>query len=116
MAIPTFAPVKSPILGADLGSTARVIEPSFGDGYSQVTIDGLNALSKKASLRWAGLTEAQKNVIEGQFITFSGTTFIYQLPSDASPLKWRCKDWTVNDTDGVLFQMTATFQQVFDLS
>lgn len=115
MTIPTFIPARRPIIGESVAVTARTISPSFGDGYSQTTIDGLNALSRKATLRWQGLSIAQKDNIQDQFEVFSGTSFAYQLPIENVVRIWRCISWTVNDTDGVVFTIDATFDQAFDI-
>lgn len=115
MAIPTFDPVKRPLIGEALTTTARTLSAQFGDGYSQVTIDGLNALGRKAVLRWNGLSMAQKDIITEQLEILSGTSFAYQLPIEDVVRIWRCGEWTVNDNDAVKLGIDATFTQVFDL-
>lgn len=116
MAIPTFTPAKTPIIGTSTDNAYRVLEAGFGDGYSQVTIDGLNATAKNPTIQWAGLTLSQAQSIQAQFDTFAGTTFAYQVPGDTQARFYRCKGTKWDDSDGVTIAISAPLMQAYDLS
>ncbi len=116
MTIPTFTPGKSPVIGNQVDTNYRTLDANFGDGYSQATIDGLNAAIDSYTISWSALTLAQKNTIKSQLDGYNGTSFQYQMPWDSSPKVYRCKKVTVSDANGISFTLSATFTQAFDLT
>lgn len=117
MSAPTFTPIKTPIVGKQVTTTYRTLDAGFGDGYSQVTVDGLNAqVAGVNNLTWNALSLADCTSITNQLDTFAGTTFSYQIPGDSVARLWRCKTRTVDDTDATSLILTATLAQAFDLS
>lgn len=116
MTLPTFVPGKNPIIGGQRDVNYRTLEANMGDGYSQVTVDGLNAAKASHNLEWNDLTITQMQTIMNQFDAYSGTSFLWQHPWDSVPKVWRCKKPQLNDGDGVRFAIVATFEQAFDLS
>jgi phage-related protein len=117
MTIPTFAPYKDPIIGTKQQVQFRVLDAGFGDGYSQVTPDGLNTkMIGVQGVQWVGMTLSQAHSISTQLDSFNGTTFAYQLPGTSAPIYWRCKSYSLDDSDGFYLSISADLQQVFDLS
>jgi phage-related protein len=117
MTIPTFTPFKNPIIGKKSGIKFRVLNAGFGDGYSQVTPDGLNTKTiATQSVIWNSLTVSQRQSITNQFDTFNGTTFAYQMPGFTETLFWRVASYDVDDSDGFYEAISADFMRVFDLS
>src|SRR5579859_3434776 len=114
MAIIAFTPAKSPTLGKTAETSYRTLDAGFGDGYSQTTIDGLNATMDTVTLVWKGLLLADQQSIKAQFDSFAGMTFSYKVPGDTVIKLWRCKKVTTDDSDGTLMSMTAQLQQAFD--
>lgn len=69
----------------------KLKKADFGDGYSQVTRDGLNHIRRVVSLRWDVLTEAQADTIENWILGKGGDTpFLYALRGDAAR-QWTCE-------------------------
>lgn len=116
MTIPAFTPVKVPTLGTSQDTTYRTLEAGFGDGYSQVAIDGLNATQHAPSIIWQALTLTDFASIQAQFDTFAGTTFSYQVPGDTQVRNWRVKKTSKDDSQGVYITLSATLTEAFDLS
>lgn len=115
----TFVPPKAPRVGdgASKQVEARIRRAQFGDGYSQRSGDGLNALAATVPLRWGALSVAQADVIEAFFEARRGyEAFLYTLPASLlGERKWIVTSWSrTADLDDV-HSITATFEQVFDL-
>lgn len=110
MTYPIFTPTVDPQTVNDSISIQKE-ENSFGDGYSQTVILGLNAVRSEMSLSWPVLTEAQRTSIVSFFRENAGKTFLWAVPGE-SQRKWKCEKWEQNrDRAGI--SLTATFKEVF---
>lgn len=108
-----FNPPIRPSAGTQVRVAPKIRAASFGDGYEQRVPDGLNHIRRKVSLRWDGLTEAQKNAIENFFVERGGyKKFTYRLFGESVDRQWKCEDWTISPE--VPFKMTASFVEVFE--
>lgn len=117
MASPTFAPSAPPQLGSSRELDERVLSADFGDGYEQVTTDGLNAFRRARSLSWNGVTQEQKEEIEAFYLSVGRSKAWWYTPAGAStPLKWRFTDkLSFVDLDGgPLYSGSVPIRQVFD--
>lgn len=94
MPLLTFAPEIAPSPGTTTRTQAKLHKAEFGDGYSQAVPAGLNHLRREITLKWDGLTEAQKTYID-EFMRDHGgyKTFYYQPTGYAAPVKWTCEEW-----------------------
>lgn len=116
MSIPTFSPPRGPDFPAQRKRAARVLSLSFGDGYAQVSGDGLNAVADSITLSWSFLSRAEADAIDAFFADRAGReAFWWQSPYEARPQKWRCTEWSRSRVSGAYDSMTATFTEVFDL-
>lgn len=112
MALTVFDPSIRPSPGTSVAPQVKILAADFGDGYSQPTPDGINHIKKKLSLSWTGLSESQKDEIDGFLTDRKGTEpFWYQPVGHSEALKWICSEWEVS-IDGV-WRITATFIQTF---
>jgi phage-related protein len=114
----TFTPAVAPSIGGSVDVNARTNEAPFGDGYVQAQPDGLNSIGQAWSLRWNNtLTKAQLGTILTFFTTKAGATpFLYTLPYEDTPRKWRCKKWTpMMDVAPLYYGLTAEFTEDFGL-
>jgi phage-related protein len=90
MALATFNPPVPPSPGTDTAPEFKLRKAPFGDGYSQITRDGLNHIRRVVSLRWDTLTEAQAETIESWILGKGGDTpFLYALRGDTAR-QWTC--------------------------
>ena len=101
--------------GASKKAEPRVRQVQFGSGYSQRARFGLNSDAKVWSLCWENRSVARANAIE-DFLAEGGgfESFSWTPPDDTSSYKWICRQWTKTMPFCNLFNITATFEQVFE--
>ncbi|UNH25097.1 phage tail protein [Moellerella wisconsensis] len=91
----------------------RVRKAQFGDGYTQVSGDGLNNRSQNWSLSFEG-TEAEMKPIKDFFDEHEGwKSFIWKPPLEENGL-WRCEEYKVIAQAAARFSINATFVQAFN--
>lgn len=110
----TFPDIKVDY-GATKNANPRVRTIQFGSGYSQRTTFGLNQDPKVWSLSWENRTATDTNTIEDFLEARKGVeSFSWTPPDDTNSYKWICKEWTKTMPYPNLFNITATFEQVFE--
>jgi phage-related protein len=112
-ALNNFVPPVDPSPGTKTKPVLKLKAADFGDGYTQVTRDGLNWIRQVATLQWDLLLPAQAGVIEQFFIGQGGDTPFYYALRDDVIRKWTCKDWE-RDRNNV-GKISATFREDFSL-
>lgn len=116
MTLATFNPPVAPFTGSKNKPEIKLKKADFGDGYSQITRDGLNHIRQVYSLTWDKLTRADAEAIEAFLVEQGGDTpFYYQLTSSSPTLKWTCEEWEVEYLSAGLAGITATLRQSFVL-
>jgi len=110
--------VPGPTYKGSSGETsARVLKSGFGDGYEQRAGDGINNVVTSWSLVWENLTWDEASTIWG-FLNLRGgwQAFYWTNPGGSQPVLWVCEKWSAPTpvAPGV-FNMSASFMQVFDL-
>ena len=103
--------------GVTIEDTASILKSDFGDGYSQSAENGLNSVRQTASVVWPFVTKAQKNTMLVFFRERKGVkNFKWTPPSEAESI-WKCEKWgpAIPVAPGY-YSMSATFNQVFDLT
>lgn len=111
MALNTFSPPRQPT-SQGVQRQIRVLSNPFGDGYEQVSPDGLNPEYRTLSLRWENLRPAQATAISNFFSTQKSQPFLWQSPYDSATTKWRCTQWT-EDQRTTVVNISAEFKEVF---
>lgn len=115
MSLQTFPASPGPSK-ADPDTTVRVNEAQFGDGYTQTTGDGLNAISDTYSVAWGLLTKAELDAFVDFLKAHGGTlAFLWTPPRDSAARQWKCKGWRTQNLNGGWFALSATFKESFDL-
>lgn len=112
--IPVFNPPFPPLEPLEDQTQSRQITAQFGDGYSQVTGDGLNIEQSNVQLTFAPLSVSQYQVIDSFLNTNSGGTFYYALPTDGVTRIWSCSQWTGTRVD-THYSLQMTIVQMFPL-
>ncbi len=110
-----FVPPMAPDAGATVEEAASVVTVKFGDGYSQRTPKGINWIGASPTLNWSLLTNPQKDAILTFFRSKGGhIAFWYGLPGDGIR-KYVCSKWSWREKAQTIWEISATFEQVFDL-
>ncbi len=115
MAYDLFVPPIAPAPPSTQPVRPRVNEAVFGDGYSQRSGDGLNAVSRSFLAQWPLLTVAQLVEIEFFLETHISTPFRWTAPLQAVERRWIAIEWTPGYAGADIVSLSATFKQVFDL-
>jgi phage-related protein len=110
---PSIAPVHS--------APKRTSEPegvfSLGDGYGRSARFGLNSVQPEWQLTWeVSALNANRIDVFLQEQSNTGASFDWQPPDRATVVRWRCDEWTVEQTEHNWFRISATFRQVFELA
>ena len=109
-------PSIDPDFGATKSSSPRVRNVQFGDGFSQRLRYGLNQDAKQWDLTWQNISEADSDTIEAFLEARGGAEhFDWSPPDETETYKWICQQWSKRMTSAGLNELTATFQQVFEV-
>ena len=100
---------------AQLTTNTRVLVQSFGDGYSQRAGDGINTTPDSWSVEFRG-SSTNVGAIKTTLETKAGHTYFTWTPPGGSEQKWICKQWTYSLLGRSTYSLTATFEEVFDLT
>ena len=104
-----------PDYGASQKAAPRVRQVQFGSGYSQRAQFGINQDPKVWTLQWENRTATEANDIEDFFELRRGVeSFSWSPPDESTTYKWICKEWTKTMPYSNLFNISATFEQVFE--
>lgn len=112
----TFSPPAEPEVGAGAEITFRARVAQFGDGYEQRIADGINTQRLRVTLVWRVLSATDANTIQTFFSGVqSHQAFLYTLPWEASPRKFRLETLSREATGINRASITAQCVEVFDL-
>lgn len=111
MGYKTFTPVIAPT-SYDNTSEIKTINVDFGDGYSQVSADGLNAKRNKLSVRWSNLLITQCKSFDAFFEAQCAQPFFWKAPQTTVSKLWRCTSWKASYHETIA-DFDATFEEVF---
>lgn len=90
----------------------RVIETRFGDGYTQLSADGINTKDVSYSIRVHARTNEAKQIMDF-FDRHKGIkSFFWTPPLDTIGL-FTCRDPSWNDEGGGLYSITGTFTKAY---
>lgn len=112
----TFIPPIAPSVGTGREVSTRVLRADFGDGYSQRSGDGLNAINRQVFVVWGVLSVSDADTIEAFLTARAGfEAFLWAPPREVQPRKWICGTWRRDHDHGTYDSLSATFEEVFDL-
>lgn len=94
-----------------------IIKVSLGNGYEQRTPNGINYQRDHWSITWDGMNSTERDTVVSFIQAISdGSVATWTSPFDASSKKFVLDgDWTLSDSGGNVYTITATFRQVFDV-
>ena len=90
----------------------RVIETQFGDGYAQISADGINTKNESYGIR-VHAKEAEAKLIMEFFDEHKGSKSFFWTPPLGTIGLYTCKDPTPSDRGGGLYTISGTFVKVF---
>lgn len=114
----TFEPPSSAPLdnGASRNMKPRVNMADFGDGFSQRSRMGINNNPWTRKFAWSNLTKIEKDYIDNFFEARGGVeSFFYRKIDESTARVYICTEWDVEDVDYNIYNISASFQQVYDL-
>lgn len=101
---------------ADPDVKVRVLEASYGDGYTQTSGDGLNTIVRSYSITWELLNASELAVYETFLEAHGGhIPFLWTPPRAAAARQWKCRNWKPQPLSGGWSSLQATFTESFDL-
>ena len=113
-------PDIAPTYGSSPKNDFRVLEASFGDGYSQRAADGLNSSKITWSLTWEVRPVADITTINDFLVDKLGFEhFLWTSPTEVTERKWICK--SINGPTPISAEasgystLSCEFEEVFDL-
>lgn len=115
MPLDNFVPPLDPAPASSRDIRTRVNTSQFGDGYSQRSQDGLNAIAATYNAQWAALTDVDCNTIEAFFAAHTITPFLWQPPLETVTRKWIAAVWSRGYVGANVVALGATLSEVFDL-
>lgn len=113
----TFNPPKAPTYNYKSQTVTRIRRSDFGDGYSQRSGDGLNAVQKKVDLTFVGLSTFEADAMDAFFAEQGGyRAFFYTLPDEGVPRKWIStpEGWAKEPVGPGKWQFSVQLEEAFD--
>jgi phage-related protein len=93
----------------------RILKTNFGDGYSQRAGDGINTTPDSWTVEFRS-TSGNIGSIVTILETKAGHTYFTWTPPGGSEQKWVCSEWTYALLGKSTYSLSATFEEVFDLT
>jgi phage-related protein len=101
---------------AEPETNVRLLEATLGDGYTQTSEDGLNAIWDTYSVAWALLSKSELAVFTSFLRERAGSKpFLWTPPLETAARQWKCKTWKPQPLGGGWYSLSATFKESFDL-
>lgn len=110
-----FPTSPSPTYGATQSSSPITRTVSFGDGYEQRLVFGLNQDPKRWSLNWNNITETDADTITAFLEARAAKeSFTWTPPDTTTAYTWICESWTKTIPYTGRASISASFRQVFE--
>lgn len=101
--------------GTDMSMDVRVKRVDFGDGYSQRSLDGLNAVRQQWRLVWERIPDAQAEELRLFFKSLGAGVVDWTPFNQPLPLKWSASGFTSKPVAYIISTASVTLTQEFDL-
>jgi len=116
MTVPVFTPPRAPQLGTSETLTYRVNAAKFGDGFEQVSSDGLNTALAEFQLIWNGLLTTEFAEIRNFTDARNGVeSFFYTFEGETAPRRLRCLGFQRGDVGENADRSVMRVKEVVDL-
>jgi phage-related protein len=101
----------------DIERSSRIKRAQFGDGYEQISPDGINTETVLYSIETMPLSDAQAASLNSTLLARKGAFFYSKLKDESSVAKYRLEgnkwSWSVQGKDANVFQFRM--KKVYDL-
>lgn len=104
-----------PSYGASQKKKPVVLSVKFGDGYEQRAQFGINQNPRIWNLAFNGRTQTEASAIDAFLTTQAGVTYFTWTPPTGAVGKWLCRDWDLSLVEIDCYNISASFEEVFDL-
>jgi len=105
-----------PSYGATQKKKPTVNAIKFGDGYEQRAQFGINQNPRVWNLAFNGRTETEADAIDAFLEATKGVAYFDWTPPTGSAGRWICRDWDRSIVDIDCHNISASFEEVFDLA
>ena len=106
----------TPDFGASRKSKPNVKSIKFGDGYEQRLSIGIQQDPKIWDLKWSTLTDSDASAIEKFFENrFGSESFLWTPLGDTTAYRFVCREWNRTFASSNINQISAKFEQVFEV-
>lgn len=105
----------TPDFGASKKLQPKIKAASFGDGYEQRAINGLNTNPQTWTLSFSNRTDTEAEAIDAFLTARGGVQSFDWTPYNEVAGKYVCKEWSKTLDGFNRNTIQATFQQVFEL-
>jgi phage-related protein len=113
--MPTFPAAPAASQSSTGETQTNTQEVKFGNGYAVRIPEGINNLVENYNLVWKSITKTERDVLIAFLRARNGAqAFDYTLPDEATARKFTCSTWRWVHGEYNLFDMTASFKQVFE--
>lgn len=115
MPTPTFNPDIGPSWPYRDARTPRVLMSEYGDGYIERAGDGINTQYRNLSLTWENIYTEEMPSIFGFLEARKGYEKFFWVPvSEEEERRFICPEFDKEAVDVGVWNVTATFKEVFD--
>jgi phage-related protein len=109
----TFTYIAS--YGAMVKKQPRVRSINFGDGYEQRATFGINNNPRLWTLEFNGKTGTEADAIDNFLTARAGVEKFDWTPPTGSAGKWICRAWNRSIVDSDIHNISASFEEVFEV-
>lgn len=115
MAYETLPIAYGPVFPVEAEKEPRLNISSYGDGYEQVSGDGINIIRPVTEVSWEGLTKDERDKLDAFLTKCAGQIpFMWTYPGDAGPTKWVCRKWKPRFIQAGNYGLSGTFTRSFN--
>jgi phage-related protein len=116
--MPAALPLSTEISQASSASTEfRILRSQYGNGYDQRVADGINSTKQTWSAQWDNLNSTDFSTLITAFDTAKGVDyFTWTPPGSGSSKKFIVLSYSITAKSGTIYDVSASLEQVFDLT
>lgn len=111
-----------PDLSHDIEDKLRIQTSQYGDGYKQITLDGVNAIDREWSLTWSNRPRFKLLQMRRILTDAKGGSFPFRDPGTGEIFNVSCEEWSITwtrvrrETDDAWGTLSAKFKLWYGLA
>ena len=107
----TLPSLPLPDLPIRVAPQYKVSEAQYGDGYSVVAEDGVNAEVLVVNLNWTNINQAERDIVVNFLLAHAPATPFYYTAPNRAQRPYICKEWSDTETDAGYYSVTAKLEE-----